>query len=63
MAETDEDPRHAYEVAYDTLSHDLRRDEKLRDRGVRLDNWPKTIVDGKEVYHGHEDRAGQNPHP
>eukprot|EP00973_Karenia_brevis_P057480 7995510-Karenia_brevis.AAC.1 len=43
-----------------TLSHDLHRDEKLRDRGVRTKKWPYEEIDGKRVYAGHVDQVGQN---
>eukprot|EP00973_Karenia_brevis_P045538 6306928-Karenia_brevis.AAC.1 len=40
MEATGENTADAYEVAYDTLSHDLRRDEKFRERGVKTQGWP-----------------------
>eukprot|EP00973_Karenia_brevis_P042264 5850052-Karenia_brevis.AAC.1 len=30
----DDTPENVYEMAYDTLAHDLLRDDKLRKRGV-----------------------------
>eukprot|EP00973_Karenia_brevis_P026786 3696745-Karenia_brevis.AAC.1 len=36
----------AYETAYDTLAHDLLRDEWLRKRGVEKSDWPYEFVDG-----------------
>eukprot|EP00973_Karenia_brevis_P072259 10039391-Karenia_brevis.AAC.1 len=56
-AETSAD---AYETAYDTLAHDLLRDDKLRKRGVEKSDWPHELVDGVKVYAGHTDRVGAN---
>eukprot|EP00973_Karenia_brevis_P055365 7698540-Karenia_brevis.AAC.1 len=58
MKETHEEPRSAYEEAYDVLSHALRGDEVLRERGVKYKGWPKAMVDGKVVYRGHKDQVG-----
>eukprot|EP00973_Karenia_brevis_P057583 8009346-Karenia_brevis.AAC.1 len=50
----------AFTSAFDDLSHDLRRDEKCRGRGVRTKKWPSKEVDGKLVYSGSVDMVGQN---
>eukprot|EP00973_Karenia_brevis_P029161 4022364-Karenia_brevis.AAC.1 len=60
METAGENTADAYEVAYDTLSHDLRRDEKLRERGVKTQGWPSKRIRDKNVYVGHEDQVGQN---
>eukprot|EP00973_Karenia_brevis_P018977 2602205-Karenia_brevis.AAC.1 len=43
----DEYSSDAYQSAYDVLSHDPHRDEKIRDRGVRTKKWPYEEIDGK----------------
>eukprot|EP00973_Karenia_brevis_P046630 6468257-Karenia_brevis.AAC.1 len=53
-------PADAYESAYDTLAHDLLRDEKLRARGVKTQGWAFEETDGNKVHAGRVDRVGQN---
>eukprot|EP00973_Karenia_brevis_P051783 7193191-Karenia_brevis.AAC.1 len=60
MQTTGENTADAYSAAYDVLSHDLRRNEKLRDRGVKTKGWDFKVVDNKKVYAGNVDQVGQN---
>eukprot|EP00973_Karenia_brevis_P045966 6366139-Karenia_brevis.AAC.1 len=46
-------------MAYDTLAHDLLRDEKLRTRGIEKSGWEYEMVAGVKEYRG-PDKVGAN---